>query len=142
MAAEQPIDPYGDGQKEPYPSSSGLFDHHAGSTVVRYVFEAYRRFIWKDQMAAEHAAYSSATIGRGFSADVSARIAHGRLKIYIQADFLSHLFVDRQLSLPVVLGVGTAVNSVWEAHGRQEADDSLCASCSKTSLWKDPALRY
>jgi len=53
---------------------------------------------------------------------VSARIAHGRIKnIYIQADFLSLLFVDRQLSLPVVLRVGTAVLSVLETHGRQEA---------------------
>jgi len=80
MAAEQPIDPHGDGQEKPYHSSSGLFDHHAVSTVIRYVTEAYRTSFWMGHMAAEPAAYSSTTIGRGFSADVSARIAHGRLK--------------------------------------------------------------
>jgi len=63
MAAAQPIDPYGDGQEEPYHSSSGLFDHHAVSTVVRYVTEAYRQFIRTEQMAAEQATYSSATTG-------------------------------------------------------------------------------
>jgi len=74
-------------------------------------------------MAAEQATYSSATTGRGFSADVSARSAPGRLT-YLQADFLSHLFVNRQLSLPVVLKIGTAVLSALETHGRQEASYS------------------
>jgi len=93
-----------------------------------------------EQMAAEQATYSSATIGRGFSADVSARIAHGRLqdkkRKRQEADFLTHLFVDRQLSIPVVLR--TTVNSVWKTHGRQKAVDPLWASGSKHSLWKDP----
>jgi len=111
-----------------------------------------------------------ATIDRGFSAEVSARIAHGRLRtsselqydsrwnafsdwcrerqadpvtapVGVLANFLTHLFVDRQRSLPVVLGVRTAVNSVWKAHGCQEADDYLMGQLFKNFKMERPALR-
>jgi len=76
---------------------------------------------------------SSATIGRGFRQTCPHASPTGA---FIKADFFTHLFVDRQLSIPVVLS--TTVNSVWKTHGRQKAVDPLWASGSKHSPWKDP----
>jgi len=139
MAAEQPIDPYGDGQEKPYHSSSGLFDHHAdlrwSGTSPRPIVNPLGRTRWlqsKPRIAPPRLVEDF----RQTCPHVSPTGAFKKYTKNIQADFLSHLFVDRQLNLPVVLRIGTAVLSVLETHGRQEA------SCSKVSLWKDPALRY
>jgi len=46
--------------------------------------------------------------------------------------------VDRRRSLPVVLGVRTAVNTVWKARGRQEADDYLMGQLFKNFKMERP----
>jgi len=121
MAAEQPIAPYGDGQR-----ALSIVLRPLGRWTVtspRPIVNTLGRTRWLQSR--QHRAPPRGV--KYFRQTCPHASPTGALK-----NFLSHLFVDRQLNLPVVLRVGTAVIS----HGRQEAN------CSTISLWNDPALRY